>query len=149
MLFWFGISAFVLAAVTFACAARAAHKAVDYRKSAEQYLLLSEKNCLTAQTKIEEARDFQRTAEHERETAGAILATVRRIEDSLVHPRFAMNRKTGHLRALRAHENPDLIDETEASEPALNCKQCHGRGWTARQSIGGEVIPCQCVKRAS
>jgi len=84
---------------------------------------------------------------HERELAGALLAHVQKIEDSLTCPRFALDLVTGRFRALPHNEEPDLATEVNAAEPDPDCKKCYGRGWDGRRRETGRVIPCVCVKR--
>jgi len=104
-----------------------------------------------AQAGAEETREIaaheRDAAQHERELAGALLEHVRKIEDSLTHPRFALHLDTGRVRALRHNEEPNLAEEIACSDPAPECKKCFGRGWNGRRRETGRVIPCPCVRQ--
>lgn len=86
-------------------------------------------------------------SKQERELAGCIMAHVRKVEESLVRPRFAMSLESGMVRALRCDEAVNAGLEVETVDPDPNCRACFGKGWTGRDRATGRVIPCKCVRR--
>jgi len=117
------------------------------RRNTREQLNASDQVLKLANDMHRHSADSFAKAKEERELAGAIMAYVRRIEDSLTRPRFALNKKTGRIRALRHDEQIDLIEEIETGDPDPNCKACYGRGWDGRRRETGMVVPCNCVKR--
>jgi len=114
---------------------------------ATRTVTLAEQTRDVARALVESAREVQDEAKHERELAGALLAHVQKLEDSLVNPRFALNLKTGRIRALRYGEEPQLVEEVKTRDPDPDCRKCFGRGWSGRARETGAVIPCPCVRR--
>ncbi len=119
------------------------------RRSANRYLLTAERGILDAASKELSAQAALAAARNERELAGVMLTRVKAIEESLVHPRFALNRTTGRVRALRASELPDAVTELLCARPDDNCRKCFGKGWDRRFAETGEVVPCACIRRTA
>jgi hypothetical protein len=114
---------------------------------AKNWLSLAEDKVKLALSTLEAASTTNKETEHERELAGALLAHVQKIEDSLVNPRFALDLKIGRIRALRYHEDPRPGEEVETRDPDPDCRKCFGRGWNGRQRETGQVVPCPCIRR--
>lgn len=129
------------AALTFWLLGRKARAAAEgeYAQT-ERLFLTSEAERRAAEVALQQAQRIQ-------QIAATTFEEAKRIEELLVHPRFAMHRTTGRLRALRAHEAPDVAEELETTAPFSDCRKCFGKGWTARDRANGQVIPCVCVKR--
>ncbi|MFH1569162.1 MAG: hypothetical protein ABIL09_14300 [Gemmatimonadota bacterium] len=120
--------------------------AADLLRVSDAELLVAQKARLEAEGLRKEAAIEHDEAEVERRVAKEALAEAQRIEDSLVHPRFAVN-STGQFRVLAAREERGE-QERYCAEPNRNCKDCYGRGWTGRDHDTGQVKFCKCIKVA-
>jgi len=121
-------------------------KADADRKLADHHFLKAEQMVLEAERMRRDAARDHDEAEVERRVAKAAEAEARRIEDSLVHPRFVVNAQ-GQFRTLAAREDRGE-DERHCQEPNRFCKDCFGKGWTGRNHDTGAAVLCKCVKVA-
>ena len=136
----FGIVALFLF-VTGVCALVFAH---NHYRHGSTLLGAAEEMAVINNEKLERSEKALKLAADNRKAAVAAEEEARRIEDSLVHPRFVVN-KMGGFRALATREDR-LDDETYCEEPNRFCGECFGRGWVGRDHDNGSVVHCKCIK---